>query len=120
MTETTTVEDQIQEEPISARGWTKIVLTLFISIILSVIGYSELGALSQAAYDDQFAYIMTERGGNVLAANGEGQIAALMVPLIAISIVYGLTALVVQLLVNLVWTKKPAIPQIKRNMIHIK
>lgn len=97
-------------EPTSARGWTKIALTVVIAITALVFVYNEwpiAAWLDQAAVDEYHATFAEEP--NPLVGNGEGQIGAMFVLLFGhgalLSFSFLVTALVVQNVVNLIWRK---------------
>lgn len=110
------------EQPISARGWVKLILTLVIgtaAILLTIqVTGSTPGDVAAYAYEDASNHVMEEGGGNPLVAHGEGQIAAMIWLMMALCMFYGASALVVQTVVNAVWHTSPRGPV--RDIIRVR
>lgn len=97
-------------EPTSARGWTKIVLTVVFATLALIFAYSQwpiAAWLDQAAVNEYNATFAEEP--NPLVGNGEGQIGAMFVLLFGhgalLFFSFLVTALVVQNVVNFFWRK---------------
>ncbi len=97
-------------EPLGARAWTKIVLTVVIAITALIFVYNQwpiAAWLDQAAVNEYETYVAEEP--NPLVGHGEGQIGAMFVLLFGhgalLFFVFLATAFVVQNVVNLIWRK---------------
>lgn len=94
-------------KPISPRGWVKILLVLILGTVVMFNLPFDVGAWLDSCAEAGYASAADEP--NPLAAHGEGQIGMLMYliggALGLVAGCYGIPAIIVQVVVNLIWHK---------------